>query len=273
MERWRQGDLLGWAEIAADEVSCIDPELAQPIRGREACRAHWEALAGRSRCTSAELVTPRVGVHGELAVLSYDCVVTIPKEVRRRARRAPWHCTEVYALVEGRWMAVHLHRSRARQTPPDGLAVRPPANLGLAPCDDVLTHLLSLEEAAMERWRDGDPWGVAELCAPDVTCFDAGTPRRIDGLGALRAEYAKRKARARYDLTELVDPHVQRHADGAVLTHRRFSTALNWDGSIASSTPWNCTDVFVRRHGTWRIVHAHWSYILGERAGAAAARR
>jgi ketosteroid isomerase-like protein len=263
VERWRHGDPMGWVEIAAGEVTYIDPELAQPARGLPACRGHWEALGRRVRCASAELIAPRVTVFGELAVLSYDCVASYLGEAGRVVRRTPWHCTEVHGLVGGGWMVVHIHRSHVRQQPPDRLAMKPPVNLGVAASGDVLDDLLVLEAAAMERWRDGDPWGVTELCAPDVTYFDPGTPRRIDGLDALRAEYAKRKDWARCDLMELVDPHVQVHAEAAVLTYRRFSTVLNWDGSIASSTPWNCTNVFVRRDGAWRIVHAHWSYILG----------
>jgi ketosteroid isomerase-like protein len=53
--------------------------------------------------------------------------------------------------------------------------------------------------------------------------------------------------------------------DVAVLTYRFFSTILNPDGSISSRTPWNCSEVFARMEGRWKIAHTHWSFIKGER--------
>jgi hypothetical protein len=51
----------------------------------------------------------------------------------------------------------------------------------------------------------------------------------------------------------------------AVLLYRFLSTHLNPDGSISSRTPWNCSEVFARIDGKWRIIHTHWSLIKGER--------
>jgi hypothetical protein len=51
-----------------------------------------------------------------------------------------------------------------------------------------------------------------------------------------------------------------------VLSYRFLSTGLQPDGSIKYQTPWNCTEVFVRREGQWKIIHTHWSYIQGIRA-------
>jgi hypothetical protein len=53
--------------------------------------------------------------------------------------------------------------------------------------------ILSLEKQVMERWRKGDPWGFIEIYAPEVTYFDSGTPQRINGREALRAEHAQRE--------------------------------------------------------------------------------
>lgn len=124
--------------------------------------------------------------------------------------------------------------------------------------------ILSLENGAMERWRKGDPWGFTDISAPEVTYFDTGTPKRLDGLEALKAEYAKREGKIHYDVMEFIDPKVQVHGDAAVLFYRFFSTHLNPDGSIASRTPWNCTEVFFKIKGKWKIVHTHWSYINGQ---------
>jgi len=129
----------------------------------------------------------------------------------------------------------------------------------------VTREIIALENGAMERWRQGDPDGFLEISAPEVTCFDSGTPRRLDGLAALKAEYEPRAGRIHFDVMEFIDPVVQVHGDAAVLFYRFFSTDLNPDGTVAGRTPWNCTAVYARQDGQWRIVHTHWSYIRGER--------
>ena len=125
--------------------------------------------------------------------------------------------------------------------------------------------ILSLEQAAMERWRNGDPWGWAEISAEEITYVDPGLTKPIVGLEALKAEYAQRTGRIFYDVMEFIAPMIQVHGDMAVLTYRFFSTRLNPEGSIASRTPWNCSEVFARSAGQWKIIHTHWSLIKGER--------
>jgi ketosteroid isomerase-like protein len=123
---------------------------------------------------------------------------------------------------------------------------------------------MTLECAAMERWRKGDPWGFMELYSPEITYFDSGTSRRIDGLEAMKAEYKNREGKIFYDVMEFIAPLVRVQDDLAVLYYRFFSTRLNPDGSILSRIPWNCTEVYVKQAGLWKIVHNHWSFILGE---------
>jgi ketosteroid isomerase-like protein len=117
----------------------------------------------------------------------------------------------------------------------------------------------------MERWRKGDPWGFTDISAPEVTYFDTGTPQRINGREALKAEYAQREGKIFYDVMDFISPMVQVCGDMAVLGYRFWSTRLNRDGSVLDRTPWNCTEVFTRIDGQWRIVHTHWSLIKGER--------
>jgi hypothetical protein len=47
MERWRRGDPIGWTEIAAPEVTYIDPGLTRPIVGHEEYTRYLEALRGK----------------------------------------------------------------------------------------------------------------------------------------------------------------------------------------------------------------------------------
>jgi uncharacterized protein (TIGR02246 family) len=128
---------------------------------------------------------------------------------------------------------------------------------------EVLGEIMALESAAMERWRKGDPWGFIDLYTPDATYFDTGTPQRLSG-EAMRAELAQREGQIHYDVMDFVAPSIQVLGDIAVLTYRFFSTQLNPDGSIASRIPWNCSEVYARSDGKWRIIHNHWSFIKGE---------
>jgi ketosteroid isomerase-like protein len=125
--------------------------------------------------------------------------------------------------------------------------------------------ILALEKRALKQWYKGDPWGFIEISAPDVTYFDTGTAQRLNGLDALRAEYAKREGKIHYDVMDFIDPKVQVQWDTTVLYYCFFSTQLNADGSISSRIPWNCTEVFVRIDGQWKLVHTHWSFIRGEK--------
>jgi uncharacterized protein (TIGR02246 family) len=124
---------------------------------------------------------------------------------------------------------------------------------------------MTLESAAMERWRKGDPWGFIELYAPDITYFDTGTPQRIDGLDAMSTEMAKRKGKIFFDVMDFIAPTVQVCGDMAVLFYRFLDAWLKPDGSVSHQIPWNCTEVYARMDGQWKIIHNHWSFINGTR--------
>jgi hypothetical protein len=82
--------------------------------------------------------------------------------------------------------------------------------------------ILSLEKGAMERWRNGDPWGWVEISAEDVTYVDPSLTRPILGLEEYKA-YLK--------------------------------------GRVTNQTLWNTTEVYFRLGGKWSIAHTHWSYV------------
>lgn len=261
MERWRKGDPMRWAEISADDVTYIDPGLTAPIVGLEDYWAYLKQLEGKIHYESSEFIDPRIEIVGEAAVLSYNY----------RSRPEPaspqqtlWNATEVYFCQEGQWRIVHTHWSFVHHKRPQQVVVPVPVQVSDARYEGVLGEVMALESAAMERWRQGDPWGFIEISAPQVTYFDTGTPQRLNGRDALRAKYAGLEGQISYAVMDFIDPRVQVQGDLAVLTYRFFSTRLNPDGSILSRTPWNCTEVFARTGGQWAIIHTHWSFIRGE---------
>lgn len=264
MERWRKGDPWGFAEINADDICYVDQTLTKPIRGIAAYLEYIRPIAGQVHYQGSEFLDPRVVAVGDAAVLTYNYLSTTYHPDGIIAGQWPWNVTSVYFQRDGAWKVAHAHFSYCPHQLSDVVDVPVPVPAQPAPYSGVLGEVMALEAGAMERWRKGDPWGFIEISAPDVTYFDTGTPRRINGREALSEEYARREGKIFYDVMDFIDPRVQVCGDMAVLFYRFFSTTLQPDGAVARRTPWNCTEVFTRLDGQWRIIHTHWSLIGGQ---------
>ncbi len=264
MERWRNGDPWGWTEISSEEVTYIDPGLTKPVIGLDEYKEHLKPIEGKIHYQGSEFIDPKVVVIGDAAVLSYNYRSSVYSQDGAVTSQTPWNTTEVYHYRAGQWKIVHTHWSFVQQKLPESLEIPIPVQMSRKEYDGVLGEILALESAAMERWRKGDPWGFTEISTAEVTYFDTGTPKRINGLDNLIAEYRLRERKIFYDVMDFIDPRVQVYGDLAILIYRFLSTRLNPDGSVSERTPWNCTEVFTRIDGQWRIIHTHWSYICGE---------
>lgn len=120
--------------------------------------------------------------------------------------------------------------------------------MGWPPGCDAASTILAMERAALARWAKGDPSGFLEISDPEVVYFDPFQPRRLNGLGELTRLYESLRGQVRIDAWELIDPRVQVASGTAVLTF-----------NFASQEKWNCTEVYQRRGGEWRIIQTHWS--------------
>ena len=127
--------------------------------------------------------------------------------------------------------------------------------------DDDAATIIALERGALDRWGLGDPGGYLELYAPEVTYFDPLQPARIDGRDAMAALYAPFAGQIRVDRYDMIAPKVQRHGEVAVLTFNLLSYQRQSDGREAVVARWNATAVYFAINGTWRSIHAHWSFI------------
>ena len=114
--------------------------------------------------------------------------------------------------------------------------------------------ILALERAALDRWGKGDPDGYLEINAPDVTCFDPFVERRLDGIAALTNWYDQVRGKIKIDRDEIVNPLIQVISDAAVLTFQFVSHGS--EGAMR----WNCTEVYRKLDGNWKIAHSHWSF-------------
>lgn len=120
---------------------------------------------------------------------------------------------------------------------------------------DVSQQLIAMEQAALERWCQGDPSGFLAICAPDVSYFDPFLTQRMDGLAALSDYYEALRGKVFAPRFELMNPRVCAAGAMACLSFNFVS----WD---ARDQPmyWNCTEVFREDSVGWRLVQTHWSF-------------
>jgi len=112
LERWCNGDPWGFIEISAPEISYHDPALQRRIDGFEAFRDYLAPIEGTIYADSFELLNPRVQVHGDVAVLSFNFVSYSASEGTTRESR--WNSTEVYSRIDGEWKLIHSHWSHTQ---------------------------------------------------------------------------------------------------------------------------------------------------------------
>lgn len=113
--------------------------------------------------------------------------------------------------------------------------------------------IIAMERAALERWGKGDPSGFLEITDEDVVYFDPFVEKRLDGKKALTDLYESIRGQIHVDTFDLINPLVQGLGDMAVLTFNFVSTT---DGK---EDRWNCTEVYRRTSGEWKIIQTHWS--------------
>jgi ketosteroid isomerase-like protein len=115
-------------------------------------------------------------------------------------------------------------------------------------------EIVGMEKAALTRWGNGDPSGFLEIYAQDVVYFNPYLANRLDGLEAISADYEALRGKIHFDSFELLNPLVQFVEDMAVLTFNYVS----YNDSQADR--WNCTEVYRKTMGAWKIIQTHWSY-------------
>lgn len=265
MERWRNGDPMGFVEISAEDICYVDPGLTKPILGLEEYRTAMQSVAGKIHYQGSEFIDPKVVQVGDAAVLTYNYRSSVISPGGEITGQTPWNATEVYFQQNDEWRIVHTHWSYISHQLPGKVEILLPVEPSPLKYEGVLGELMALESAAMVRWRMGDPWGFTDISAPGVTYFDPGTPSRINGLEALLIEYGQREGMIYYDVMDFIEPQVRVRGDLAILFYQYLSTWVKPDGAITQRTPWNCSEVYQRIHGVWRIIHTHWSFIRGER--------
>lgn len=116
--------------------------------------------------------------------------------------------------------------------------------------------ILALECRGLDYWAQGNPLGMADNFAEDITYFDdIGAPERLEGLKEMQKYLASLEMPPH--TYELVNPKIQIYGDIAILTLRYLSKSL--DGK--PDPPWKATSVYRLSNGEWQVVHANWSLV------------
>ena len=103
LTEWCHGNPSAYLELYAPEFTYFDPFT--PRRwDLDQVREMYEQIRGQLDVKSFEMVEPRVQVHGEVAVLSFNYTSS--------SFSGMWNCTEVYRkFPDGSWRIVHNHWS------------------------------------------------------------------------------------------------------------------------------------------------------------------
>ncbi|MGB7054269.1 MAG: DUF4440 domain-containing protein [bacterium] len=95
----------------------------------------------------------------------------------------------------------------------------------------ISAEIIAIERTALDRWGKGDVWAFTEISADEVTYFDTGTERRVDGLEALRQLYLPREGKITIERHDMLNPKVQVHDSTAVLTFNLIDYIPTAEGS------------------------------------------
>jgi len=107
LDRWGKGDPDGFLEITDPDIVYYDPFQPQGIHGREALAALYDTFRGQVSIERDEILSPRVQVSGDIAVLTFN-YVSYGSEGSMR-----WNTTEVYRRRGDTWRIIHTHWSKA----------------------------------------------------------------------------------------------------------------------------------------------------------------
>lgn len=124
----------------------------------------------------------------------------------------------------------------------------------------TVDQIVGLERGALDRWGAGDPAGLLELYAPDITYFDPMTAARIDGHQAMAEYYRPWAGKIRIDRYEILNPQVVVEDNMALLTYNLVNYSADPEGVESVGSRWNSTTVYQRRGGAWKALHSHWSF-------------
>jgi hypothetical protein len=103
LDRWYNGDPMGFIDNSWDDVTYFDPSLIRRIDSIDAFREFLTPIIGKVHIPSHKFDKPLVRVFGDIAILTFTDVFIVGKDTVR------WHATEIYQQRDKDWKLIHSH--------------------------------------------------------------------------------------------------------------------------------------------------------------------
>ena len=106
LERWMKGDVSGYLELYAGDITYFDPMLERRLDGLKELTKLYEPWQGKIKASSYEIISPEVQSDKNTAVLTFNLISSVGDTIYK------WNCTEVYRKEKGgEWKIIHSHWS------------------------------------------------------------------------------------------------------------------------------------------------------------------
>jgi ketosteroid isomerase-like protein len=110
LDEWGKGRTMVFPENSEAEITYFDPSLEKRIDGINQFTELLKPIENKFTIDRYEMINPKVQVHGEIAVLSYN-LVNYSKNSEGVEKKFSWNCTEVYKKRKEDWKIIHSHWS------------------------------------------------------------------------------------------------------------------------------------------------------------------
>lgn len=110
LDEWGKGHTMIFPQNSAAEITYFDPSLEKRINGIQEFTELLKPIENQFTIEKYEMLNPKVQVHGDVAVLSYN-LVDYSKNPEGVEQKFFWNTTEVYAKMNSDWKIIHSHWS------------------------------------------------------------------------------------------------------------------------------------------------------------------
>lgn len=107
MNRWYKGDPSAYAELFADELTYFAPVIEGRLEGIGDLKNLFAPIAGQINVARFEMLNPKLQLHGDLGVLTYQ----LNEYASGGSATARWNATQVYRRIGQQWRIIHAHWS------------------------------------------------------------------------------------------------------------------------------------------------------------------
>jgi hypothetical protein len=109
MDGWLKGDPDPQLAITDPQITYFHAVVDTRLDGLSAVKELYERYRGTPLFNSYEILTPKVQVSGEVAVLTYRLAQHVGTAITL------WNATQVYQMKKEGWRVIHTHWSKGQQ--------------------------------------------------------------------------------------------------------------------------------------------------------------